>query len=91
MRTLAIYYIDPVEGRQKFVIPNPSDLEIEHYLWIIEHIKLVPEGHSVGVFGARMELPIKTFRRDWLLDRRGLRTIRVETATPSTLFGEDAA
>lgn len=90
MRTLAIYYIDPIEGRQKFVIPNPTDLEAEHYLWVGEHIKAVPHGHSIGVFGARMETPALTHRRDWLLEREGIRTIRFEEISPSGLFGEAA-
>jgi hypothetical protein len=87
MRTLAIYYIDPVEGRQKFEIRSPTDLEVEHYLWVAEHIRAVPDGHSIGLFGANMVLPTKTLRRDWLLNRDGVRTIRIEElTTPSKLW-----
>jgi hypothetical protein len=93
MRTLAIYYIDPVEGRQKFVIPNPSDLEVEHYLWVVERIKAVPAGFKIGLYGARLEQPTRSLRRDWLLIRAGIKTIRIEeikTSTITPLFGEAA-
>lgn len=91
MRALAVYYTDPFEGRQKFVILNPSPTEEEHYLWVGRHIRAVPEGHSVGLFGARMILPIKTGRRDWLLNRDHIGTIRIEEIEiPETLFGEAA-
>lgn len=92
MRTLAIYYIDPVEGRQKFVVFNPTDAVVEHYLWIIEHIQAVPDGHSVGIFEARMEIPLRTTVRPvWLLDRSGIRTIRVEEIDQPETLWKDAA
>lgn len=91
MDVLAIYYTDPVDGRQKFVIPNPSTDEIEHYLWVKNNIRSVPAGRSVGVFGARMVLPVKTIRRDWLLDRRGIGQIRIEQQDqPSELWSDVA-
>jgi queuine/archaeosine tRNA-ribosyltransferase len=91
MNVLAIYYIDPVEGRQKFVVPNPSKIEQEHYLWVARHIQSVPEGHSIGVFGATMVLPIRTHRRDWLLSREGIRTIRMEEIDKPEALWKDAA
>lgn len=79
MLVLAIYYTDPVLGRQKLVIPKPSDAERDHYLWVGQHIRSVPEGFSVGVFGAIQVLPTKTYcRRDYLLDRNKIGAIRVE-------------
>lgn len=90
MKALAVYYTDPIEGRQKFVIPNPSDIQVEHYLWCGQHIMSVPNGHALGLFGARMEYPARGPFQDWLLDRDRVGTIRLEEIdeppTPSKLW-----
>ncbi len=91
MQALAVYYTDPVEGRQKFLIPNPTKVEIEHYLWVKEHIESVPEGCALGLFGAIMVIPIRTLRRDWFLDRRFVGQIRIEEIDKPCGLWSDAA
>ncbi len=84
MRKLAIYYLSPDGERQKYEIDQPTEDMIEHYAWVSEYVKNHREGHSVGLFGARRVIPDQTDRRDWLLDRHGMATVRTEEAQHAT-------
>lgn len=79
MKVIAVYYVDPEEGRQKYVIENPAESWIEHYLWLRDELVRRPRGVArVAVLDARMVLPTVTEVRDWYLSRSGVRTIRLE-------------
>lgn len=82
MDTVAVYYVDPVEGRRrKFVLENPGDELVRHYLWVADSVA-GGRVRSVGLYDFREE-DVASGRRGpvipvFIAQPTGIRTIRVE-------------
>jgi hypothetical protein len=79
---VAVYYVDPIEGRRrKFVLEHPGDELVTHYLWVADSITS-GRYRAVGLYDFREE-DVASGRRGpvipvFIAQPTGIRTIRVE-------------
>lgn len=87
MKRLCVYYLDPIEGRKrKYVMPQPPDEQVEHYLEVAAILAAGTRVRTVGLYGfceEDLETGQLGGRVDVFAQPSGIKTIRVEGDEPA--------